>query len=126
MKAYLCKTTGYLTLLAFCLFILQSGCISTSDLKIVSSELTSREFTSDLNVRSSMSVVTGVARNTRGTSINNCVITVIFYDAQRNSIGVATTSRESLGAGETWNFVAQLTSADAWKARGYDIRTSNQ
>jgi coenzyme F420-reducing hydrogenase beta subunit len=95
-------------------------------LKIVSSELTSREFTGDLNVRSSVSVVTGIARNTKDTSINNCVITVTFYDAQRNNIGVATTSRELLGAGENWDFTAQLTSADAWKARSFDISASNQ
>jgi hypothetical protein len=126
MKAHFCKTTIYLVLLAFCLLTLQPGCISTSDLKIVSSQLTSREFTGDLNIRNSMSVVTGVARNTKAASINNCEITVTFYDAQHNNIGVATTSRELLGAGETWNFTAQLTSADAWKARSFDISASNQ
>lgn len=114
-----------LAILAFYMFLLSAGCMAASNLKILNSELTSREFTGDLNVRNSMSVVTGAAMNTAGNTINNCVVTVTFYDAQRNSLGVASAERESLGAGETWNFAVQLTGPDAWKARSYDVGTSN-
>ncbi|MCX6007487.1 MAG: FxLYD domain-containing protein [Chloroflexi bacterium] len=115
-----------LAFMAFCIFPLQAACISASNLKIIDSQLTAREFTGDLNIKSSMAVVSGTAKNSKDSSINNCVISVIFYDAQKNNIGVASATRQSLDAGETWNFIVQLTSSDAWKARSYDINTSDQ
>lgn len=115
-----------LVFLAFCIFPLQAACISASSIKIVDSHLTAREFTGDLNIKSSMAVVSGSAKNTRDAAINNCVISITFYDAQRNNIGVASATRQSLNAGETWNFIVQLTGPDAWKARSYDINTSDQ
>ena len=121
-----CRVVAPLAFLAFCIFPLQAACISASNLQIVDSQLTAREFTGDLNLKSSMAVVSGTAKNTRDSAIINCAIAVTFYDAQRNNIGVASATRQSLGAGETWNFIVQLTSPDAWKARSYDINTSDQ
>ena len=120
------KTIISLAFMAFCIFPLQAACISASNLQIVDSQLTAREFTGDLNIKSSMAVVSGTAKNPKGFSIKNCVISVTFYDAQRNSIGVASATRQSLDAGETWNFIVQLTNSDAWKARSYDINASDQ
>jgi len=114
-----------LTLLAFGVLSLHSSCTPVSSIEIVNSELTAREFTGDQNVKNSMAVLTGTARNTKDSSIRNCIITVTFYDTQKNSIGVVSTARESLGPGETWSFVVQLTSPDAWKARSYNINVSN-
>jgi hypothetical protein len=121
-----CRIIASLVFLAFGIFPLQAGCISASNLQVVDSHLTTREFTGDLNLKSSMAVVSGTAKNTRDAAINNCVILVTFYDAQRNNIGVASATRQSLNAGETWSFIVQLTGPDAWKARSYDINTSDQ
>jgi hypothetical protein len=121
-----CRFIAPLAFLIFCVFPLQAACLSASNLQIVDSQLTAREFTGDLNLKRSMAVVSGTAKNTKDLSIKNCVIAITFYDAQRNNIGVASATRESLGAGEAWNFIVQLTSPDAWKARSYDINASNQ
>jgi hypothetical protein len=121
-----CRFIAQLAILIFCIFPLQAACISASNLQIVDSQLTAREFTGDLNLKSSMAVVSGTANNTKDLAIKNCVISITFYDSQRNNIGVASATRQSLGAGETWNFIVQLTSPDAWKARSYDINASDQ
>jgi hypothetical protein len=120
------KTIISLAFMAFCIFPLQAACTSASNLQIIDSQLTAREFTGDLNIKSSMAVVSGTAKNSKDSLIKSCVISVTFYDAQRNNIGVASASRQSLDAGKTWNFNVQLTSSDAWKACSYDIRTSDQ
>ena len=99
---------------------------SASSLKIMSSDITSREFTNESNIKSSMSVVTGTARNEANVAIRSCLISVTFYDAQGNRIGQASSSRDMLGPGETWNFTVQLTDSDAWKVRKYDISASNR
>jgi hypothetical protein len=117
---HLIKSLIYLLPVLCSLLVLQSGCVS-SNLQVVNSELTSREFIGDQNIKSSMAVVTGLARNTAETPIISCRIDVKFYDAQGNKIGTAAASRESMSAGETWNFVVQLTGPDSWKARSYDI-----
>jgi hypothetical protein len=109
-----------------CMLMMQVACMTASSLQIKDPELTAREFTGDLNTKSSMAVLTGIARNTKDAPARNCVLTVTFYDAQSNNIGVASASRESLGPGETWSFTVQLTSPDAWKARSYELKASNQ
>lgn len=98
----------------------------SSGLQILSHQLTAREFTGDLNQTRAMAAVTGTARNMSGGRLTSCTITVTFYDANRNNIGTATGSKESLDQGETWNFSVQLTDPDAWKARSYAIEASSQ
>lgn len=105
---------------------MQVACAASSSLQVSNPELTAREFTGELNIKSSMAILTGVARNTRDTTARNCVITVIFYDENKNNLGTACASRESLGPGESWYFKVQLDGTDAWKARTYGISTSNQ
>ena len=108
------------------MLLMWGACMTASNLQITDPQLTAREFTGDLNTRSSMAVLTGVARNTKDVPARNCVLTVTFYDAQSNNIGAASATRESLGPGETWSFTVQLTSPDAWKARSYELKASNQ
>jgi hypothetical protein len=108
------------------MLLMQAACTAASSLQITGPELTAREFTGDLNTKSSMAVLTGTARNTKDVTARNCVLTVTFYDAQNNNIGVASATRESLGPGETWSFTVQLTNPDAWKARRYELKASNQ
>lgn len=108
------------------MLLIQLACALSSNLLISNAELTAREFTNSANVKSSMAALTGMAKNNKDTPARNCLITVRFYDSNRNDLGVAMAARESLEPGETWNFTVQLTGPDAWKARSYDIRVSNQ
>ncbi len=73
-----------------------------------------------------MAAVTGNAFNPGQSAVTNCLITVTFYDEARNNLGVATATKDSLGPGEVWNFSAQITGPDAWKARTYDIVPSSK
>ena len=95
------------------------ACSTGTGLEIISHQLTARQFTGDLNSTKSVAIVSGVAKNSSNAPINNPVIEVTFYNAQKNIIGSALTSRGFLEPAETWNFTVQLTSPDAWKARDY-------
>jgi hypothetical protein len=106
--------------------LLVVACGTCDGLDIFSHQLTVRQFTGDLNSTRSVAVVSGEARNTSQTAINSPVIEVTFYDAQKNIIGSVSTYREFLEPGEIWNFSAQLTSPDAWKARDYQITGSTK
>lgn len=113
------KYTIGLLLAAQLLFTI--SCSSGSDLQITSHTITVREFTGDLNTVQSVATVTGTARNKGNSVIQDCVISVIFYDGQRNVVGTSTATRESLDANEVWNFTVQLKGQDAWKVLSYDI-----
>jgi hypothetical protein len=102
------------------------ACGSIGSLQILSQDLTTRQFTGQTNTSQSLAAVTGTAKNVESRSINGCEIKVTFYDERRQVIGVASTTRESLGAGEVWNFTVQLTNPDAWKARTYEIIATNR
>jgi hypothetical protein len=102
------------------------ACSTGAGLEIISHQLTARQFTGDLNSTKSVAIVSGEARNTSQAAINNPMIEVTFYDAQKNVIGSASTSRGFLEPSETWSFSAQLTSPDAWKVRDYRITGSTK
>lgn len=101
--------------------LLGMACNTSAGPDIISHQLTARQFTDDSNNTKSVAIVSGVARNSSNAPINSPVIEVTFYDAQKNIIGSASTSREFLEPGETWNFSTQLISPDAWKVRDYRI-----
>ena len=117
----------YWLLLQVVLLVLPGmACSTGAGLEIISHQLTARQFTGDLNSVKSVAIVSGVAMNSSKAPINSPVIEVTFYDAQKNIIGNASTSRGFLEPGETWNFSAQLTSPDAWKVRDYRITGSTK
>jgi hypothetical protein len=116
-----------------CFFLLGSlyltltvSCLPGSPLKVISSDITARQFTGDSNATRAMAAVSGVAVNNSDSTLTDCSLTVDFFDDQGNTIGSSVASRQSLGPGENWNFNVQLTNADAWKARKYRISTSNR
>lgn len=117
----------YWLLLQLLLFMLPGmGCGTIAGLDIISHQLTVRQFTGDLNSAKSVAIVSGVAMNSSKAPIKSPVIEVTFYDAQKNIIGMTSTSRGFLEPGETWNFSAQLISPDAWKVRDYRITGSTK
>lgn len=108
------------------LTFLGGACSAGAGLDIYSHQLTVRQFTGDLNGTRSAAIVSGEARNTGQSVINNPVIEVTFYGAQKDIIGVAQASRAFLEPGGIWSFSAQLTSPDAWKVRDYSITGSTK
>lgn len=102
------------------------GCTGNAGLQITGHSLTARQFTGDLNSTRSMAVVTGIARNVESVPLTECNITVRYFDADKNLIGVSSAYKRFLEPGEAWSFTVQLTSPDAWKARSYDISSTSQ
>jgi hypothetical protein len=102
------------------------SCGSGSGFQVLKNELTVRQFPGNSPQTQSMAAVTGNAANPGNSTVTNCVITVIFYDAAKNKLGVATATKDSLAPGEVWNFSAQITGPDAWKASTYEIIPSSK
>ncbi len=117
------KSYGKLFLFTFIsiLLLTSTACSSTNSLQILNQDLTTRQFQGQTNTSQSMAAVTGTAKNMESHSITGCEITVTFFDERGQFIGVASTTRDSLGVGEVWNFTVQLTNPDAWKARSYKM-----
>jgi predicted small lipoprotein YifL len=112
-------------LVLFLVFISCTACGSKGSLQIIDQQLTTRQFTGQTNAAQSLAAVTGTAKNISNSIISGCEIKVTFLDERKDIIGVASTTRESLGAGEVWYFTAQLTNPDAWKARSYEITSTS-
>ncbi len=115
------KYGHWLACLALLLVLATVSCNKVGGLQIISHELTTRQFTGDLNSTKSMAVVTGIAKNVDNVPLSECNITVRFFDADKNVVGVSSTHRSFLEPGEVWSFTVQLTMPDAWKIRSYDI-----
>jgi hypothetical protein len=88
--------------------------------------MTVREFTGSLNKVESMATVTGTARNNGNSMIQDCVISVTFYDKEKNVVGVSNSSKQRMDPGEIWNFTVQLKGSDAWKVLSYEIEALNK
>jgi hypothetical protein len=117
----LVKYGHWLACLALLLVFTFVGCRGGGGLQIVSHDLTARQFTGDLNSTKGMAVVTGIAKNVDTVALTECNITVRYFDADKNIIGVSSAYKQFLEPGEVWSFAVQLTTPDAWKARSYDI-----
>jgi hypothetical protein len=115
------KYGRWIVCLAFLLVLISIGCNKAAGLQITGHNLTTRQFTGDLNSTKSMAVVTGIAENIDSVPLTECNITVRYFDADKNVIGVSSASKQFLEPGEVWTFTVQLTAPDAWKARSYDI-----
>jgi len=120
------KYGRWLICLALLLVLVIAGCSRDGGMQIVSHDLTTRQFTGDLNSTRSMAVVTGTARNFNSVPLTECNITVSYLDSDKNVIGVSSTYRQFLEPGEVWSFTVQLTGPDAWKARSYEISSTSR
>jgi hypothetical protein len=115
------KYARWFACIVLLLVVITASCGKGSGLQIVSHNLTARQFTGDLNSTKSMAVVTGIAKNIDNVPVTECNITVRYFDADKNIIGVSSAYKQFLEPGEVWSFAVQLTTPDAWKARSYDI-----
>jgi len=120
------KYGHWLACIALLLVIISASCNRGSGLQLISHDLTARQFTGDLNSTKSMAVVTGIAKNIENVPVTECNITVRYFDADKNLIGVSSAYKQFLEPGEVWSFTVQLTAPDAWKARSYDISSTSR
>jgi hypothetical protein len=115
------KYGHWVACLSLLLILMSVGCGGAAGMQIISHDLTVRQFTGNLNSTNSMAVVTGLAKNIDSIPVTECNITVRYFDADKNLIGIASSYKQLLEPGEVWSFTVQLTSPDAWKARSYEI-----
>ena len=108
------------------LVIFLVACSPVSGFRILKNDLTVRQFLGNSPQTQSMAAVTGTATNPGETMVTGCVITVIFYDEEKNKLGSGTATKATLEPGEIWNFAVQINGPDAWKARTYDIVPSSK
>jgi len=104
--------------------VLYVTCTTGPALHIMEHTITVHEFTGDIN--QSTATVKGIARNSSNWPISECIISVTLYNYQGNIIAVSSDARQSLGAGEVWNFKVQLKGAEAWDVSRYDISATSK
>jgi hypothetical protein len=112
--------------LALLLVLTSVNCSKVAGLQVSGHNLTTRQFTGDLNSTKSMAVVTGLAKNVDTVPLTECNISVRYFDADKNVIGVSSAYKQFLEPGEVWSFTVQLTTPDSWKARSYDISSTSR
>jgi hypothetical protein len=90
-------------------------------LKIINQNLTVHEFSGGPQ---SIAVVYGRAQNIKTVNIDSATISVNFYDKDKRLIATASSEKENLKPGESWDFSVQTVGPDAWKIVSYDISIS--
>lgn len=110
-----------LAILTLCSLTLVACSVGTP-LRILERSITVQEFTAD--PEQSSATVKGIARNEGGWPIQECTISVSFFDYQGKNVGTHTELRQWLEAGETWDFSATLKGKDAWQVARYTLSTA--
>jgi hypothetical protein len=103
---------------------LSCGSESGNGLKILSQNMTVREFSG--SSPQSMAVVHGRAQNVKNVIINSATISVNFYDKDKMIIATGSAVKQNLQPGEAWDFSIQTVGPDAWKIISYDIAASTE
>jgi len=112
-------------LMAFVSFFpVLSACLPTPQVQILEHSITVNEFTADIG--QSTAVVRGVVRNQYVWPVQNCVVTVDFFDYQGGKIGTYSDTLSRMEPGQAWNFKVELKGAEAWKAAWYRISIANK
>lgn len=107
---------------ALSLISIFTGCSVGTSFQVIEHNIIVSEFSA--GGAQSSALVRGVARNTGPWPVENCGVSVIFYDYQRNTLGAYSSSRERLEPGEDWNFQVELKGQDSWKVARYSLTAS--
>lgn len=108
--------------LVLCLTL--SSCTSKPALEVLHHSITVREFTADRS--QSTATVTGIARNSSKSKINECCITVTFYDCQGTALATETAVKEQMAPAEVWDFKVVLKGEEAWEVARYTLSATNR
>ena len=108
-------------LVALMLLAGTTGCTAGTGFQVIEHNIVVSEYTAD--EAKSVAVVRGVARNTGAWSLEDCGVSVTFYDYEGNKLDVCSSSCKRLEPGENWNFNIDLKGQAAWKVGKYSITT---
>ena len=108
-------------LLGLVLFAGITGCTTGTGLQVIQHSIVVSEYTTD--AAQSVAVVKGVATNTGAWPLEDCGVSVTFYDSAGNKLDVDTSTCKHLEPGENWNFNVELKGQEAWKVGRYSIST---
>lgn len=89
---------------------------------IISQKMSVHEFSGD--VKQSIAVVSGTARNDGEMTVASPFIEAVFYDKNGDQLGTASASTSNLAPGTTWNFTLQFQGPDSWKTVTYTLSVS--
>lgn len=98
-----------------------TGCAAGTGFQVIEHSIVISEYTTD--AAQSSAVVKGVARNTGVWPLEDCGVTVAFYDFEGNKLDVYSSVCKRLGPGEDWNFSVELRGQQAWKVGKYSLST---
>jgi len=108
-------------LVALMLLAGTTGCTAGTGFQVIEHNIVVSEYTAD--EAQSVAVVRGVARNTGAFPLEDCGVSVTFYDYEGNKLDVYSSSCRRLEPGENWNFNAELKGQNAWKVARYSLST---
>jgi hypothetical protein len=108
-------------LVALMLLTGTTGCTAGTGFQVIEHNIVVSEYTAD--EAQSVAVVRGVARNTGAWPLEDCGVSVTFYDYEGNKLDVYSSSCRRLEPGENWNFHAELKGQNAWKVARYSLST---
>ena len=108
-------------LVALMLLAGTTGCTAGTGFQVIEHNIVVSEYTADK--AQSVAFVRGVARNTGAWPLEDCGVSVTFYDYEGNKLDVYSSSCRRLEPGENWNFNAELKGQNAWKVARYSLST---
>ena len=108
-------------LLGLVLFAGITGCTAGTGLQVIEHNIVVSEYTND--VAQSVAIVKGVATNIGAWPLEDCGVSVTFYDFAGNKLDVYSSTCKHLEPGEDWNFSVELKGPEAWKVARYSLST---
>lgn len=101
-----------------------TGCASGTGFQVIEHNIIVSEYAA--SEAQSIAVVKGVAQNTGAWPLEDCGVSVTFYDYQGNKLGVYSSSRKRLEPGENWDFTVEFKGQEVWKVARYTISAFNK
>ena len=98
-----------------------AGCTAGAGLQVIQHSIVVSEYATD--AAQSVALVKGVATNTGAWPLEDCGVSVTFYDFEGNRLDVCSSSCRRLEPGENWNFNVELKGQEAWKVGRYSLST---
>ena len=96
-----------------------TGCTAGTGFQVIEHNIVVSEYTAD--EAQSVAVVRGVARNTGAWPLEDCGVSVTFYDYEGNKLDAYSSSCRRLEPGGNWNFNVELKGQDVWKVARYSL-----
>ena len=98
-----------------------TGCAAGAGFQVIEHNIIVSEYTDDQ--AQSVAIVRGVARNTGVWPLEDCGVSVTFYDFEGNKLGVYSSSCKRLEPGGNWSFNIELKGPEVWKVGRYSLST---